>query len=313
MSSPVVVGLDFGGTKIAAAVCDLAGRRLGTTTVPTMPEGGARAALERAIDAARRLVYDTASDDELLAVGASTFGIPGEHGVALAPAVPGWDSIALGNELGEAFIGADITVATDVKAGAFVEVEYGALAGCDPGVYLNLGTGLAAALVIGGRVVGGQHGASGEIGYHLRSVDDLGVLAADRRMLEDVVSGSALRRAAMALSPDGVDAADVFARAPHSPALAELVRAFVRELSFHVVNLAITVDPARIAVGGGLVRSWGQIEGPLRLALKAAVPYPPELVVARFPYDAPLLGALALATSAARDRLTKRIPAWADQ
>src|SRR5215467_12240753 len=246
MSSPVVVGLDFGGTKIAAALCDLAGRRLGTSTVPTLPEHGARAALDRAIDAAHRLVRDRGSDVDLLAVGASTFGIPGEHGVALSPAVPGWDGIALGRELRDAFSGADVRVATDVKAGAFVEVEYGALAGCDPGVYLNLGTGLAAALVIGGRVVDGQHGASGEIGYHLRSVDDVGVTAADRRVLEDVVSGSALRRSAMTLSPDAMDAADVFARAPHSPALAELVHTFVSELSFHVVNLAITVDPARI-------------------------------------------------------------------
>ena len=44
----------------------------------------------------------------------------------------------------------------------------------------------------------------------------------------------------------------------------------------------------------------------------AALPYPPDLVVARFPCDAPLLGALAFATNAARDRLTRRIPAWAD-
>jgi glucokinase len=41
----------------------------------------------------------------------------------------------------------------------------GALAGVDPGLYLNLGTGIAAAIVVNGRVVQGAHGASGEIGY----------------------------------------------------------------------------------------------------------------------------------------------------
>ena len=81
---------------------------------------------------------------------------------------------------------------------------------------------------------------------------------------------------------------------------------------FHVVNLAIAIDPARIAVGGGLVRSWPVIEAGLRRALRAAVPYPPELVIARFPHDAPLIGALTLGITAARARLTREAPAWAD-
>ena len=46
-------------------------------------------------------------------------------------------------------------------------------------------------------------------------------------------------------------------------------------------------------------------------AVVAAVPYPPELVVAEHPYDAPLVGALALGTIAARERLTRGAPAWA--
>ena len=67
----------------------------------------------------------------------------------------------------------------------------------------------------------------------------------------------------------------------------------------HVVNLAIAVDPVRIAVGGGMMRSWSVIEPTLRAALEAAVPFPPELVAAQFPYDAPLIGALALGLAAA--------------
>jgi glucokinase len=66
-----------------------------------------------------------------------------------------------------------------------------------------------------------------------------------------------------------------------------------------VVNVAVALDPVRIAVGGGMVRSWGQIAPGLRAALDAGVPYPPQLVKARFPYDAPLIGALALGVEAA--------------
>jgi glucokinase len=62
--------------------------------------------------------------------------------------------------------------------------------------------------------------------------------------------------------------------------------------------LAILVDPVRIAVGGGIVRSWDRIGPGLEAALQAGVPFPPELVLAHFPNDAPLLGAVALAVDA---------------
>jgi glucokinase len=52
-----------------------------------------------------------------------------------------------------------------------------------------------------------------------------------------------------------------------------------------------------------MVRSWDVIGPRLRAALDAAVPFPPELVPAAFPYDAPLIGALALGAEAAHERL----------
>jgi glucokinase len=305
MHSPVVLGLDFGGTKIAAAVCEMTGVRLGSTTIDTLAEGGARASLDRGIRAARTLLETSAPGRPLAAVGVSTFGIPGEDGVALAPAVPGWSGIALGRELREAFSGARIRLATDVKAAAQAESAWGALAGCDPGIYLNLGTGLAVAIVANGTVLAGKNGASGEIGYNLRSLDDVGLPLADRVPLEEAVSGMALLREASALLPYATGAVDVFARAADDPRMAGLLADFVAELSFHLVNLAIAVDPARIAVGGGMARSWDHLHGALRRALEAAVPFPPELVLADFPFDAPLMGALALGTAAARDVLSE--------
>ncbi|GAA5190347.1 ROK family protein [Rugosimonospora acidiphila] len=301
MHSPVVLGLDFGGTKIAAAVCEPNGARLGATTVDTLAEGGARATLERGIGAARGLLASAAPDRPLAAVGVATFGIPGEDGVALAPAVPGWSDIALGRELREAFAGARVSMATDVKAAAQAELAWGALAGCDPGIYLNLGTGLAVAIVAGGSVVLGRHGASGEIGYNLRSLGDVGLPLGERQPLEEAVSGMALLREASALLPYATGAVDVFTRAGDDPRMARLLDDFVAELAFHLVNLAVAVDPERIVVGGGMVRSWHRLETDLRRALEAAVPFPPELVPAAFPFDAPLMGALALGTAAARE------------
>ena len=282
----VVVGLDFGGTKIAAAIADVEGRRLAQTAVPTDPGRGADWNLRRGIDAARELLEGRTP----AAVGACTFGIPAHHGVGLAPAIDGWEGLALGRELARAFDCKAVRLATDVKAAAAAEARAGSLVGHDPAIYVNLGTGLAVAIVAGGRVLQGANGAAGEIGYNLTRAGD--------GVLEQLASGIGLaaeveRRTGLALS-----AADVFDRAPADPRLARLLDELVAELAYHVVNLAIAVDPARIAVGGGLVRSWERFGPALRAALDECVPFPPELVVAAFPYDAPLVGALSLAIEA---------------
>jgi glucokinase len=337
---PVVLGLDFGGTKIAVAVCDVQGNRLASATVSTAAPGTARAAesadtadpavtagpgaanpgaanpgadespdgqdlaqvvFRRAIRAARGLLTTAAPDSELVAVGASTFGIPHEDKVELAPAIDGWENLALGRELRAAFPAPIIRMATDAKAAAAAEVRWGALHDCDPGMYLNLGTGLSAAIVAGGEVIVGANGAAGEFGYNLRHVADVGLELSQRTMLEEMVSGLALARRAAGQPgrPPGVTAADVFNAGTGDPAFSRLVDDFAAELAFHLVNLAILVNPVRIAVGGGLVRSWDRIAPRLESALQAGPPFPPELVVGRFPYDAPLLGAVALAIDAA--------------
>lgn len=300
--SPVILGLDFGGTKIAIAVCGPTGTRLASAIVDSGGELGARASFDRGIEAARDLLAEAAPGCELAAVGVSTFGIPFEDRVELAPAIPGWGNLALGHELRAAFPRARIQMATDAKAGALAEARWGALAGCDPAVYLNLGTGLAAAIVTGGQVLGGANGAAGEIGYNLRSTADVDVPLAARVLLEDMISGRGLARRAARHTAGGqqIRAGEVFEASPEHAGLDRLVTDFVTELAFHVVNLAICLNPARIAVGGGMVRSWDRLQPGLQHALSVGVPFPPELVAARFPSDAPLIGAIALAVDAAQ-------------
>jgi glucokinase len=294
--SPVLLGLDFGGTKIAVAVCDRAGSRLGSATVASGGADGAQASFGRGLQAARDLLQAAAPGAPLAAVGVSTFGIPFEDRVELAPAIGGWGELAIGRELRAAFPGAPVAMATDAKAAALAEARWGALAGCDPALYLNLGTGLSAALVIGGQVVTGAHGAAGEIGYNLRAVSDVARPLTARVPLEDMVSGRGVGRRA----DPPASAAAVFGAAPGDPRLDELVGDFIDELAFHLVNLAIFVNPVRIAVGGGMVGSWDRLAPALTRALDAGTPFPPELVAARFPDEAPLIGAVALAADAAR-------------
>jgi len=290
--------MDFGGTKIALAVCALDGRCLARHVLATSPDDGGDAVLGRGIAAGQALIAGVEPRHKLAAVGVSTIGVPRPDGVKLAPAIPGWDHVALARSITAAF-GVPVRVATDVKAAATAEVRWGALAGSDPAIYLNLGTGLAAAIVVGGYVLEGAHGASGEIGYNLVDTSHVGLDIGSRPMLEDTVSGMGLSANGSRFLGRPVTAEQVFNGGPVDPELDTMVTALIGELSTHLVNLVIAVDPARVAIGGGMVGSWERLQGPLDQALKSGVPFPPELVLAAYPFDAPLVGALALGAEVA--------------
>jgi glucokinase len=294
-SGDFVVAIDFGGTKLDVATARLDGAIVLAERLDTNGREGAEQAVERAIGAARELVARTAGADggRCVAAGAASPGIVLQDRILLAPNVPGWDAIALPEVLRDG-LGLEPVVATDVKAAALAEAQWGALADADPGVFVNVGTGLAAAVVIGGRVLAGANGAAGEIGYALRGLhDELG--APDGRApLEEQVGGRALGERATRLLGEPLDAAALFARAEHDPDARLLVDEALAELGLHVANLAIALDPRRIAVGGGLMHAAPLILAALRRRTRLA-PFPPEVVEARFVHDGALRGAVALA------------------
>ena len=71
-------------------------------------------------------------------------------------------------------------------------------------------------------------------------------------------------------------------------------------LAVYVANIAILIDPTRIAVGGELMNSADRILEALNYRLRFAVPFPPELVLARFEHDSALRGAVAIALDEAQ-------------
>ena len=286
----VVLGIDFGGTKVAVGTAALDGELLKSERIPTNAEAGASQAVERAIDLGRRLVEE--ADGECVAVGAVSPGVIGERHVLLAPNVPGWERLALRSLVADGLGVPVVAVGNDVNAAALAELRAGALRGIDVGVLVSLGTGVKAGLVIGGRVFEGSHGAAGEIGYSLRDSADGSGFATGHAPMEEFVGGRALGERAAALLGEPVDAAGVFARDDIPD---WFLRDWLAELALHVANLAIAIDPERIVLGGGLMASADRILPGLRERVAAAVPFPPEVRPARFLHDGALRGAAALA------------------
>lgn len=292
-----VLGIDFGGTKMALATASLDGELIDSDRLETDAAGGAIQAVERAFVRAEELVAAAAEnrDGRCVAVSAVSPGIVFEDHVALAPNVPGWQELKLPALLRERFAPARWSVGTDVKAAAVAELRWGSLRGADPAILLILGTGIAAAIVVDGEVLQGANGAAGEIGYSLRDGDHGG--AADGRApLEEFAGGRAIGERASRLFGTPVTAAEVFEHP--DPRAGQLLEDALDALAVQVANMAILVDPARIAVGGGLMSQPEQVLAALHRRLSASAPFAPELVPAQFINDGPLRGAIALALDA---------------
>jgi glucokinase len=292
-----VLAVDFGGTKASVAAVDAAGRTLAAERLAIHPERGAEQALARTLDTARALVA-RAGADRLGAAGVASPGIVRPDGVLLAPNVPGWSRLRL-QERFESSFGVPALCATDVKAATLAEARWGRLRGTHTGMHLNLGTGIAVGVLVGGSVLTGAHGAAGEIGYNVVGQDDTLGPHDGRAPLEERVSGGGIGRRGRAFGGDG-DAASVFALAETDAAMRAFLDETLGELAVHVANTAILVDPERITVGGGLAESADVVLPALARVLDRAVPFPPELVLARFAQDGALVGAAALAWDALR-------------
>ncbi|WFE36093.1 ROK family protein [Micromonospora sp. WMMD975] len=281
----LLLGIDFGGTKMAVGVADADGRLLAHRRVPTHAEQGAPQALARALALAGDLVGEVGGP--LAAAGVASPGVVRPDGIDLAPNVPGWERLRLADAVGEALDVPRVAVDNDLNAAALAELRLGDLRGVDPGLVVGIGTGIAAAVTVGGAVLPGHRGAAGEIGYAVAGAPWPGT------MLELDFSGRALDRLAADLGvPDG--AAGLTAAAERPGAARDALAARVDEAARALATCCLLLDPQRIVLVGGVTRS-ALIRRMLVDRLTEALPHPPDVVRSRFADDAALYGALALA------------------
>lgn len=298
-----VIGLDFGGSKTDVALADDSGAVLERVRLVMQPADDADRALRRAAEAAQMLAAQAAQRHRrtVVAYAAVTPGLPLDTGVLLAPNLPGWERLPFQRLLAEYLEVDALTVANDVRAGALAELRMGALQDSDPALYVSIGTGLGAALIAGGRVIDGAHGIAGEIAY--TAIDLTHAPPPSRAPLEEIVGGRALGRAATELLGEPIDSANLFTRT--DPEATAIVQRAMETLAGALANLALLVDPARIALGGGLMADADRILPAIRQRLISVDGNvtAPEVVTARFVQDASLYGAITLALdAAARDR-----------
>jgi glucokinase len=295
----MLVAIDVGGTKTQAACFDISTGALQRCRLDTHAYGlSGRPALHRIIGEVKAsLQLDPAVP--LLSLAAVFPGVVRRHQLLMAPNAPGLEGVSLHEELVAAFGDVAIVLDNDVKAGAMAEHVWGALHGTEHALYLNIGTGLAAAAIIHGEVYRGGHGAALEIGYQLTPFLD-GIESARWQgwqdgvaPMEDMFSGAALDALARRTLGAEHGAKSLFESS--EPELQQQLQQRMDALSAQLVNLAIAFDVETIAIGGGINRQFPVLQANLLRLLERLVPFPPALVRARFAEDAPLWGALELA------------------
>jgi glucokinase len=315
----VVLGVDIGGTKIAAAPIARDGRPVADvarTPSDVRDEGqflaGLCADLLRAADSAR------SAGLEVAAIGIGCAGTVARHTgtVVTSPNLP-LRRVPVARIVGER-LGLPVVLDNDANVAAFAEARVGAAAGLRHVVMLTLGTGVGGGLVLGGHVYRGGSGAAGELGHVLVAAGGEPCSCGARGCLEAYASGTALEKTAAHLAESG----GVLAQVPGWESISHLapdlgaavdVRGLVDLvaggrltgetigvlaasgdpgaglavaivgvwLGVGAANLANIFEPEAIVVGGGLSALGEPLLAPARRVLKAVALAPSR--------DAPLL------------------------
>ncbi|MFD4835141.1 ROK family glucokinase [Streptomyces sp. SID4919] len=276
----LTIGVDIGGTKIAAGVVDEEGAILETHTVPTpsTPDGIVDA-ICAAVGAAGR-----GHDIDAVGVGAAGYVDEKRATVLFAPNID-WRHEPLKDKV-EQRTGLPVVVENDANAAAWGEYRFGAGQGHDDVICITLGTGLGGGVIIGNKLRRGRFGVAAEFG-HIRVVPD-GLLCGcgSQGCWEQYASGRALvryakqraratpERAGVLLglgdgTVDSIEGKHISAAArAGDPVAVDSFRELARWAGAGLADLASLFDPSAFIVGGGVSDEGDLVLDPIRKSFR---------------------------------------------
>jgi len=304
-----VVGVDLGGTKVRAALCDLFGSVLSERVLPTDPTGP-----DAVIRQIQTLAADLAADAEIsmstvrvlaLATPGTVDPLTGE--ISLAYNIPSFTGVDLADRLADGN-GFRVVLDNDVNMAAVGERWQGLARHCDNFAFLAVGTGIGMGLMLNGEIWQGGAGAAGEVGYMPLGGDPFDPSVKKRGALEEAAAGRGIvARYRHALeeqdkpAPDGVTAESVF-DAAHAgdETAAEVIDGEARLLAMAIAAVNAVVAPELIVLGGGIGANSALLD-PIRKHVEALVPNRQLRVeTSALEHRASLIGSLAIGLQAAR-------------
>jgi glucokinase len=277
----LVLGLDVGGTKLAAGIVAGDGRVLSMEVAPSRVEEGPEAMIERHLDLGRAAVAAAGVPwEQVRAVGIACGGPldPFTGIIQSPPGLPGWDEVPLVARV-EAALQRPTIVDNDATACAIAEWWFGA--GRERPVrhlvYLTISTGVGGGLILDGRVYRGAAGNAGELGHLTIDYRGRQCGCGRRGCLEAYASGPQIAARARERLADGrasllaalpeVTARDVSqAAASGDPLAREVWDETTAMLGSAVANILDVFNPELVVLGGGVTRAGDRLLLPVREA-----------------------------------------------
>src|SRR5882724_5901344 len=322
----LVIGVDIGGTKLAAGLVDLGGKVLFHTRNPMVCSDGAApalAAVTQAIETVSAQATSIAEDRKLIrGIGICSPGpLDPNTGVVINPPnLPCWRNFPLAAEIAKIYR-VRVQVDNDANAAGLAEALWGAGQGYRNVFYATIGTGIGTAILFDGRIYHGRTGAAAEGGH--MSIDYNGPRCACGKpgCIEALAAGPAIARRARAKLESG-RSSSLLDLAGGKPELVtsemvgkanaagdqvanEVLRETVELLSFWFGNIVDLLEPDVMIVGGGVSSMLKPLLGEIRNRLPGCcvnqrckeIP----LVAARYGEDAGVAGGAALCFDAVRN------------
>ena len=298
------IGIDLGGTKVRAALCDLVGDIIAEVVEPTVRAGGVgvidqMVRLSRALAKSARVPWRSVCS---VAIGCPGF-VTEDGTLTAAVNIPGFDALAP-KRLLERALRVPVFIENDVNTAAYGEFAARSFGPVRSLVVISIGTGVGAGIIIDGHILRGATGAAGEIAYLPLGGDPSTHKARRRGSLELSASGPGMQRSlrahiaeggpASCLGPDASPEA-IFAAAADGDLLGRLL---VDEEAALIARAILTVDvvcdPEVFVLAGGIGSNEVLLE-PVRDALRQIAPFPIRVERSASGDRSGLLGATALA------------------
>ncbi|MBP6043263.1 MAG: ROK family glucokinase [Rhodoluna sp.] len=313
------VGIDIGGTKIAAALVDESGQILREARVATPMGHG-----DEIVKAVVALVEELAAGESVIGVGVAAAGfIDAQQAKVLYAPNLSWRNYPFKAKL-EALLPYEVIIENDANAAGWAEFRYGAGRGTKNMTMLTIGTGVGGAVIADSKMLRGGFGIAGELG-HIRVVPDGRLCGCGAHgCIEQYGSGTALLRAARELADSSEESGSrlrelreeageltgeqVYQAILEGDAGAlRLLRELGAWLGQTIASLSAVLDPELVVIGGGVSSAGELLLEPIREAYFDNMPargFRPELQlkIAEFVNDAGVVGAADLVRLALAQR-----------
>jgi glucokinase len=310
-----VVAVDIGGTNLRVALANRNGKILTKWSGSVASSSSPRAVVQLIRDAVGYLLTEVgASSKSLLAVAAGASGVTDRKaGVVFATSyLKGWKNVPL-TALLQSALHIPAAVENDVKLAAIGESWIGTARGVQNFVFLAIGTGIAAGVVVNGQLLHGPQCIAGEVGYLIvPGTPESPVGRAAPGSLESTIGGEGIRQHWQRICKNGqrdLTATEIFGLAMTGDRLAKnVLEQSARILAYAIHNMSTVLNSSLFVLGGGVGTHKALLAATRRILQPYTQPSRPRLISSAFGADAQLIGAVRLALDTAESRALSKKP-----